>query len=196
MMPPHGPIRVLGDKNKLTAVDAHAVEEAFRARLEILGGSGSSEVVEPAAADARPCRPGEKPPKAKRRRRSQPINKSVLAIPEPRRTRDRDHVRSVAQHPCLVCGRRPADAHHLRFAQGRALGRKVSDEFTVPLCRGHHREVHRCGDEAAWWRAAALDPTVAARSLWLESHPLPIGQEEPTSNRRVHSVSERPATIV
>jgi hypothetical protein len=48
----------------------------------------------------------------------------------------------------LVCGRRPADA---RFAQSPALGRKVSDEFTVPLCRGHHREVHRCGDEAAWW---------------------------------------------
>jgi len=48
----------------------------------------------------------------------------------------------------LVCGRRPADAHHLRFAQSPALGRKVSDEFTVPLCRGHHREVHRCGDES------------------------------------------------
>jgi hypothetical protein len=44
--------------------------------------------------------------------------------------------------------RRPADAHHLRFAQAPALGRKVSDELTVPLCRGHHREVHRCGDEA------------------------------------------------
>ena len=42
-----------------------------------------------------------------------------------------------------VCGRQPCDAHHLRFAQNRAMGRKVSDEFTVPLCRGHHREVHR-----------------------------------------------------
>ena len=114
-------------------------------------------------------------------------------MPEPRRVRDRDHVRSVAQHPCLICGRRPADAHHLRFAQSRALGRKVSDEFTVPLCRGHHREVHRCGDEAAWWRNAGVDPTVAARSLWLESHPLPIGQEEPTSNRRVQSGPQLPA---
>src|SRR5665213_2171549 len=54
----------------------------------------------------------------------------------------------------------------------RALGRKVSDEFTVPLCRGHHREVHRRGDEAAWWQAAGLDPTIAARVLWLETHPL------------------------
>jgi hypothetical protein len=62
----------------------------------------------------------------------------------------------------------------LRFAQVPALGRKVSDEFTVPLCRGHHREVHRCGDEAAWWHKTGIDPTTAARSLWLTSHPLPI----------------------
>src|SRR5436309_6495543 len=87
--------------------------------------------------------------------------------------RDRDHVKSVAKQPCLVCGRRPADAHHLRFAQSPALGRKVSDEFTVPLCRGHHREVHRCGDEAAWWVKTGIDPSAAARLLWLKSHPLP-----------------------
>ena len=79
----------------------------------------------------------------------------------------------MAKKPCLICGRRPADAHHLRFAQHRALGRKVSDEFTVPLCRGHHREAHRCGDEAAWWKNAGVDPTITARALWLETHPLP-----------------------
>jgi hypothetical protein len=101
------------------------------------------------------------------------IDKSVLALPEPRRIRDRDHVKFVARHPCLICGRQPSDAHHLRFAQSRALGRKVSDEFTVPLCRGHHREVHRHGDEATWWNAIGVDPIVAARALWLETHPLP-----------------------
>jgi hypothetical protein len=69
------------------------------------------------------------------------IDKSQLPHPEPRRVRDKEHVKFVAQRPCLICGRRPADAHHLRFTQPRALGRKVSDEFTVPLCRGHHREV-------------------------------------------------------
>jgi hypothetical protein len=68
-----------------------------------------------------------------------------------------------------------ADAHHLRFAQSRAPGRKVSDEFTVPLSRGHHREVHRCGDEAKWWTNANVDPTVTARMLWLETHPIPMG---------------------
>ena len=101
------------------------------------------------------------------------VDKSVLALPAPRRIRDREHVKSVAKQPCLVCGRRPADAHHLRFAQSPALGRKVSDEFTVPLCRGHHREVHRCGDEAAWWKKTGIDPTTAARALWLKTHPLP-----------------------
>jgi hypothetical protein len=101
------------------------------------------------------------------------INKAVLALPASRRIRDRDHIKSVAKQPCLVCGRRPADAHHLRFAQPPALGRKVSDEFTVPLCRGHHREVHRCGDEAAWWNNVGIDPTETARTLWLKTHPLP-----------------------
>jgi hypothetical protein len=71
----------------------------------------------------------------------------------------------------------PCDAHHVRFAQLSALGRKVSDEFTVPLCRGHHREVHRCGDEAAWWSKAGLDPAVTARALWLRTHPLPAAAD-------------------
>jgi hypothetical protein len=93
-------------------------------------------------------------------------------LPEPRRARDRDHIGYVAKQPCLVCGRQPSDAHHLRFAQSRALGRKVSDEFTVPLCRGHHREVHRSGDEVAWWQNVGLDPVVSARVLWLNTHPL------------------------
>jgi hypothetical protein len=101
------------------------------------------------------------------------IDKTALALPTARRMRDRDHVKSVAKQACLVCGRRPADAHNLRFAQSSALGRKVSDEFTVPLCRGHHREVHRCGDEAAWWKKTGIDPTAAARVLWLKTHPLP-----------------------
>jgi hypothetical protein len=84
----------------------------------------------------------------------------------------------------------------LRFAQVPALGRKVSDEFTVPLCRGHHREVHRCGDEAAWWEKTGIDPTAAARVLWLKTHPLPsaIGavgsklQNEPNLRSVLHDL--------
>jgi hypothetical protein len=60
----------------------------------------------------------------------------------------------------------PSDPHHLRFAQPSALGRKVSDEFTVPLCRLHHREVHRHGDEASWWTELKIDPMPLALALW------------------------------
>jgi hypothetical protein len=98
------------------------------------------------------------------------IDKSLLAIPEPRRVRDRDHVKYVAAQSCLLCGRRPADAHHIRFAQHSAMGRRVSDEFTVPLCRGHHRALHRAGDEAKWWNKTGIDPKIAARDLWVKTH--------------------------
>jgi hypothetical protein len=95
------------------------------------------------------------------------IDKSELAISEPRRHRDKAHLKFVASHPCLVCGRSPADAHHLRFTQPRALGRKVSDEFTVPLCRTHHRDNHRFGDEQAWWDRQSIDPLGPSRKLWV-----------------------------
>jgi ERF superfamily len=94
------------------------------------------------------------------------IDKSALAHGEPRRYRDRAHLEFVASQPCLLCGRRPSDAHHLRFAQPRALGRRVSDEFAVPLCRTHHRVLHSRGNEAAWWKAVKFDPVVVAQQLW------------------------------
>ena len=99
------------------------------------------------------------------------IDKSTLALPEPKRRRDKPHLRFVASQPCLVCGRHPSDPHHLRFAQPRALGVKVSDEFTIPLCRGHHRELHQTGDEAAWWDKLKIDALRLARQLWEQTHP-------------------------
>ena len=135
-------------------------------------GAGTRAVAGATTGYAAGARQGPKPRASGNRSRTRGIDKGALAFPEPRRVRDREHVRQVAKHPCLVCGRQPSDPHHLRFTQRRALSRKVSDEFTVPLCRGHHREVHRCGDEAAWWRKVGVDPIVAARALWLETHPL------------------------
>lgn len=58
------------------------------------------------------------------------IDKSSLTIAEPKRLRDKAHLKFVASQPCLICGRQPSDPHHLRFAQPRAIGMKVSDEFT------------------------------------------------------------------
>jgi hypothetical protein len=100
------------------------------------------------------------------------IDKSILMVAAPRRYRNREHLRYVAQQACLVCGRKPSDPHHLGFMQPRALSRKVSDEFVVPLCRGHHRAVHRSRDERAWWRQAGIDPIKVARRLWQETHGL------------------------
>jgi hypothetical protein len=170
--------RSLAEKNKLTAADAQCVEESFQTRLETFAMLVADEPRTPGEIEQPFTAQSSRPKQSKTRSRSKVIDKSVLALPEPRRVRDRDHVRYVANQPCLVCGRQPSDAHHLRFAQSRALGRKVSDEFTVPLCRGHHREVHRCGDEAAWWQKAGLDPIVAARALWLETHSMVRGPDE------------------
>ncbi len=97
------------------------------------------------------------------------IDKSVLAFSEPRRYRDRDHLKFVASQPCLICERRPSDAHHIRFAQPSALGRRVSDEFAVPLCRVHHRALHWRGNEAEWWKENKLDPIGIAQNLWTHS---------------------------
>jgi hypothetical protein len=98
------------------------------------------------------------------------IDKSVLTFGAPRRLRDREHLKFVATQACLLCGRTPSDPHHLRFAQAQALGLKVSDEFTVPLCRTHHRQLHHAGNEAAWWRDMSIDALEIARGLWQESH--------------------------
>ena len=173
--------RSLGEKNKLTALDAQLVEETFQARLETLTGNvpeKAQEVARQQTPDTQQAKKSKKP--NTRRRFKATIDKTALSLPEPRRVRDRDHVKFVAQQACLVCGRRPSDAHHLRFAQSRALARKVSDEFTVPVCRGHHREIHRCGDEAVWWERHKIDAIVIARALWLETHPLAQRERPPS----------------
>jgi hypothetical protein len=156
--------RRLAAKHQLSAADAQQVEEAFAAKIAAIQPQGAN------AAEATSAKRARKMAKTTRR---PPIDKSVLVFPEPRRIRDRDHIRYIMKQPCLICGRRPSDPHHLRFSQSRALARKVSDEFTVPLCRTHHREIHRCGDEGSWWQNSTIDPLAAARTLWLETHPVP-----------------------
>jgi hypothetical protein len=106
----------------------------------------------------------------------------VLAVAQDYRRRDKAHLKYVALQPCLVCGRAPSDPHHLTFAQPRALGAKVSDEFTVPLCRIHHRALHRFGSEVAWWLKAGLEPLVVARTLW-ENSRRRIGQSPASASR-------------
>lgn len=97
------------------------------------------------------------------------VDKSALQFGEPKRIRSKAHLRFVAQQPCLICGRKPSQAHHVRYAQQRSLGLKVSDEFAVPLCATHHSENHRTGDERRWWEEKKIDPLMIARDLWTTS---------------------------
>jgi hypothetical protein len=161
-------------KNTMTEADAKLLEKAFEKKLfgwllaetATLTSGNASPDSDPASEaglqDACTRNPAE--PRA-----ASLIDKSVLTLSAPRRYRSRDHLRFVTQQPCLLCGRKPSDAHHLRFVQPRALGRKASDEFAVPLCRSHHRAVHRVGDEQAWWKQAGIDPLKIARNLWKRS---------------------------
>ncbi len=167
----------LAAKNSLTAADAKLVEDGFERRLselsasEIASNDRSSEIQVAAAhkgVAAEPTDPGQ----------TTGIDKSALAVAAPRRYRNREHLRSVAKQPCLICGRRPSDPHHLRYLQPRALGRKASDEFAVPLCRVHHRAVHRARDERAWWQAAGIEPIKIARKLWKDTR-IDEGRVEP-----------------
>ena len=152
-------------KNTLIVADAQLVEDGFRIKMAALGEA----------------QPGDRPetaqnpnPATTNTQESLPIgpgNGRGRIAAKTIRLRDKDHRKFVASQPCLVCGRSPADAHHLRFAQPRALGRKVSDEFTVPVCRVHHRELHRHGDEAAWWQKIKINPLPIARRLWQQPRP-------------------------
>jgi hypothetical protein len=162
-------------KNRLTASDARLVEVAFELRLSALAGKQgarsagttaphSERVV--SAMDAGEPANGRRTAAVSDRAAPIGVDKSVLTIPETRRYRDKVHIKFVASRSCLVCGRKPCDPHHLGFAQVRALGRKVSDEFTVPLCRLHHRELHRSRNESLWWKNLGIDPIKIAAQLW------------------------------
>jgi hypothetical protein len=169
----------LAAKNTLITADADAVEAEFREKLSTIEvvfaarqeqlHSTPAEVPEPPVGkpfvitieDAVAVEPPVTSDNANARRR-RVAAKTI-------RLRDREHCTFVRTQPCVVCGRTPTEAHHIRFAQPRALGRKVSDEYTVPVCRLHHRDLHSYGDEASWWARVGIDPLPIALELWRRS---------------------------
>jgi hypothetical protein len=166
--------RRLPDKNLLRTSDAQLVEDRFKAKLETLADEQPQATPSEAAHDipAAELRTEggngldvfAEVPEEIRPGRRRVVAKTI-------RLRDKEHTRFVSRQPCVVCGRTPADPHHLRFAQPRALGRKVSDEYTVPVCRTHHRELHSYGDEASWWAGVNVDPVPIALALWRRTRP-------------------------
>lgn len=174
---------MLRAKNTLTADDARAIESAFETKIAGLPADVSADELLPpvgspgdetvathdGAIEPDPV-PGDR---GSSNERNPPIIKTV-------RHRNPEHLRFVRTQPCLICGKQPSDPHHLPFAQPRALGRKVSDQYTVPLCRAHHREAHRAAKELAWWQSVGIAPLAVAETLWQKSqsgHALNEAQE-------------------
>jgi hypothetical protein len=168
---------VLPVRNTLTSRDARLIETAFAFRISALEEKTrqteprASTPVDAAKAGSEPVESDNQTVGSDTQERSDRIDKSVLAFGEARRLRDKDHLKYVASRSCLICGRQPSEPHHVRFAQKLAFGRKVSDEFTVPLCRLHHRELHRSRNEPLWWKMARIDPIQIARELWAATRP-------------------------
>src|SRR5262249_45902296 len=157
--------RVLPLKDRLSSSDAEAIEAAFAARLKQVDAPAVD--AKSAAQDAaigqqdgavQTASAAGVLPQAKRAVAPAMKEQPPLPLAKRLRRRDKQHLKFVGTQPCLICGRTPCDAHHVKFADGQSMGRKVSDEFTVPLCRLHHRELHRCGNERAWWEQQELDP--------------------------------------
>jgi hypothetical protein len=179
--------RSLPAKNTLTSADAGIIEQVFRIKMQSLerteDGKAGSPTPNRDEADKSDTQPGLIAPTLHAAvsadntiSSDEPIlgpkddNPNAVALIKPVRKRDKTHRDFVCSQPCLICGRRPSDAHHIQFGQPRALGRKVSDEFTVPLCRVHHRDLHRGNDEKKWWAAANIEPMEIAQRLWRETH--------------------------
>ena len=169
-------------KNTLIAAASDLVESAFKDKLASIqsmqasveepagsvagdGSATASEQIFVELMEASAAAPIILPQKPEARRR-RVAAKTI-------RLRDKEHCKFVATQPCVVCGRTPSEAHHIRFAQPRAVGRKVSDEYTVPVCRLHHRDLHTYGDEASWWAAVSIDPLPVALELWRKSRSHP-----------------------
>jgi hypothetical protein len=170
--------RALPLKNQLSTTDAQTVETAFAARLSQIEEAEPL----PPSKNQTANTPDHKP------LQTDPGDQAVMVISKPVRERDHDHLRFVASQPCLICGRIPSDAHHIKFAEQGTIGRKVSDKFTVPICRLHHRELHRRGSERAWWQSQGIDPLAVAANLWERTHAVEpaaadvVGEADRTGN--------------
>jgi hypothetical protein len=166
--------RRLPAKNSLTADDARAVEAAYQAKLDATNrdARGQPDQLPGPLPETRPTRSENEAAtvngSAADDQQPTPAE-TVSPLRKPVRRRNKVHLAFVAAQPCLICQRSPGDAHHLKFAQPNTLGRKVSDEFTVPLCRDHHHALHRNGNEISWWANFQIAPMEIARELWRTS---------------------------
>ena len=154
--------RSLSLKNTLTSDDAQQVEANFVANIAAFSHDKAS-------TELRKCADGEAKPQDSETEPSKPEEEGVSTgnrvMAKTIRLRDKDHRKYVSHEPCVVRGRRPAE-RIIFVLHSHARWHASSDEFTVPVCRIHHRELHRYGDEAKWWKGVNIDPVPIALMLW------------------------------
>lgn len=86
------------------------------------------------------------------------------------REHDKAHLDFIRGLPCLVTGKRPVEAAHIRYPDLRygkpstGMGEKPDDRWTVPLHPDEHRAQHQV-DEEAYWRSVGIDPIPVAMAL-------------------------------
>ena len=148
-------------KDQLSKSDAQAVEDAFTARLSRFG-----ELEALAAKDRQANCDGSQSSQ------TEPGEQTVTVIRKPIRERDREHLKFVASQPCLVCGRTPSDAHHIKLACWRAMGRKVGDRFTVPICRLQSSSSTGGATSGSWWESLRRSIPYDCRHSWGRTHPV------------------------
>ena len=92
------------------------------------------------------------------------------------------HLDFIRDLPCLISGRRPVDAAHIRYGDtqyGKAhagAAEKPSDQWCVPLHHDIHMQQHANGNEASWWESQGIDPLEVAGRLWLVSGDIEAGE--------------------
>jgi hypothetical protein len=149
---------VLGPKNTLTAHDAEHVEQTFQLKTRALTAHTSDEPSARRKSENRPAK------RRNKQRRSGVINKSLLMFPAARRTRDREHVKSVAKQACLIA----ADVLQMpTISDTRNHPHSVARSATSSMCRSAAAIIAKS-------IAVAMKPLgVSARALWLKTHRLP-----------------------
>lgn len=86
-------------------------------------------------------------------KRPAPLVKKALGKSATRKgpVRSKSHLARVREQPCLVCGAKGVQAHHVRVGL-RTMGVRKDDTRAAPLCSAHHDELHRGKEETFWAR--------------------------------------------
>ena len=79
----------------------------------------------------------------------------------------RNYSRNTNPRPTTV------NCRHLRFAQPRRWAARSATSSRCCLCRSHHRDRHRTGNDMRWWAQFGIQPMSIAYKLWIQTHPIP-----------------------